>query len=272
MTGELGSLAFWMSWTPWQSVQRATTRPFADDAPWCWRSDAVLPWKSARYVRRTAVERPYLLHQGFVRVAAAAELDRLELPLLLVRPADVVRAVAVGAHGHVRRGRSVEIAPMHALGVRRRDPLVAARAGLRDARARLGRLLDVVRAVAIDADRRGAIAARDRRLVHAVERLRVVGEVAAAALLVVGQREFAMRAEVARLVRDLRLARVAIRAREACVDGLGEDARRPRAATAAPVHRGRGELPVRVARETGIGIRRGRGCLLHQQQRRHQHY
>src|SRR5437762_2762452 len=66
----------------------------------------------------------------------------------------------------------------------RSDAVLPPGAGLRDRDARRRGFLHVVGAVAIHAERRRAIAARDGLLVHAVEGLRVVVEVALAALLV----------------------------------------------------------------------------------------
>jgi hypothetical protein len=125
-----------------------------------------------------------------------------------------------------------------------RHALVTSRAGLRDPRARLRRLLDVVRPVAVDADRRGPIAAGDRRLVHAVERLGVVREMAPPALFVVGERQLAAVPYRARRVRDFGLAGMAVGARQLGVNGSCEhravDVHRDRRA----VGDGQGQLPI----------------------------
>jgi hypothetical protein len=60
---------------------------------------------------------------------------------------------------------------------------MAALARRPDVRARRLRRFDLVRTVAVDADRRRRVAARERRLMDAAEGLAVIGEVAAAALL-----------------------------------------------------------------------------------------
>src|SRR6188508_1399508 len=96
--------------------------------------------------------------------------------------------MAVGARWHIRVALR-HGAAVHAACVRRRDTLMAARAGLRHGVARCRGLPDVVRSMAVDAHRCRAIAARDGLLVHAVERFRVVGEMTLAALRVHRQRE-----------------------------------------------------------------------------------
>ena len=98
---------------------------------------------------------------------------------------------------------SRERAAVHAAHIGGRDALVALRARLRHGLATHRGLFDVMRAMTVDAQRRGSIAARNRLLVHAVERLGVIGEVAAAAL------------------RWLRVRGVTVGARKLRVDGLG---------------------------------------------------
>ena len=46
--GDLGNLAFWMSWTPWQSVQTATfVSPFFSSRP-CMLVSYWLSWSTRR--------------------------------------------------------------------------------------------------------------------------------------------------------------------------------------------------------------------------------
>ena len=139
-------------------------------------------------VRRENVRREAVLrHHRLVRVALRAEVDRREAPVLRARVGDVVRMVAVGADGHVRIARRQRHA-VDALRVRLGDVAVAGPARLGDSRARHGRAHDVVRAVAVHAERR-ASPLREDLVVHAVERLRVVLEVAGLAEILEGRAE-----------------------------------------------------------------------------------
>ena len=94
----------------------------------------------------------------------------------------------------VRAHRDIRVALRHlpavnTLCVCGSHTLMTRGAGFRHRFSRLRRLLDVVRSVAVDANRRCAVATRDGLLVHAVERLGVVGEMALPALRVHGKRQ-----------------------------------------------------------------------------------
>ena len=103
------------------------------------------------------------------------------------------------------------------------DGRVAACAGARDRGARLAGRLDAVRAVAVAAERGARVALREQRVVHAVERLRVVVEVAGLAGVAERRAEVRHVLERALRVGDLAEPGVAVGALEVLpVHGLGE--------------------------------------------------
>ena len=121
---------------------------------------------------------PVLAHQLAIGVALPAQGGCVHQPGPALRVGDVVRAMAVGADGHVLVLLHEQRAPMHTLGVGLGDRPVAGGAGLRDARTGLRRSRDVVGPVAFYTGRGKDIPARLQAIVNAVQGLGVVLEMA----------------------------------------------------------------------------------------------
>jgi len=188
------------------------------------------------------VRQAVLGHELLVGVAAAADLGGAARQRAVARVGGVVGPVAVGADRDVVV--RVHRAAVHALREDRRLLGVAAGAHLGGAGAGLAGALDVVRAVAVDAEGRLLVPLRHHREVHAVEGLGVVREVAALALLVVGDRHLAA-------VLELELAGGVVAGLVGVALG---------AAQRLSVHRGREGLLVHEEREL-LPARQGEGLI-----------
>ena len=165
-----------MSWTPWQSAQVTTSCCF--DSSRLRDSEAVTPWKSARYVCATVGRDAVLRHEGVVAVAADAGLGRTEPELRGAGLLHLMVGVAVGARRHVLVVVLHQHAAVHAAGVHFIHVRVAGGAAARHHRALRVRVRDVVRAVAVGADGRDVDAGLQQVVVHALERAGVGVEMA----------------------------------------------------------------------------------------------
>ena len=182
-----------------------------------------MPWKSARYVCMTLVERLYF----FIIAGCAWQLAQRS-GLFIRQPGACGPAMSCEWWQSVHVGTSaffpsLSARPCTLFAYVADTPAWQRGARLGDPRPRLRRVGDVVRAVAVDARRGHPVAAGDRRVVDAVEGLAVVGEMTPLARLVVRDGELAPRLERLRGVRDVGDVGVAVGASElAAVDRPGE--------------------------------------------------
>jgi hypothetical protein len=141
-------------------------------------------------------------------VALGADVHRAETEGRLLRVLNLMDSVAVSAHGDVGVTFAQKSAAVDAFRILVVDRVVTGSAPLRYSSPGLIRWGDIVGAVAVGAGGSLLVTLREHRVVHTVQGLRVVIEVATAAHLVVAKHVIAVIRHLEQGVRVMRMSRV----------------------------------------------------------------